>query len=85
MQSPRLTATLLLVLVWLGAALAVLQGFLTAGLSIRIESSLAAHLTGMAAGYGAAIMLILMSRSRGWSVASAATGSRAGMPGAVRW
>ena len=63
MQSPRLTATLLLALVWLGAALAVLQSFLTAGLPMRIESSLVAHLTGMAAGYGAAIMLILMSRS----------------------
>jgi predicted ferric reductase len=62
-QSPRLTATLLLVLVWLGAALVVLQSFLTAGLPIRIESSLVAHLTGLAAGYGAAIMLILMSRS----------------------
>ena len=63
MQSPRLTATLLLVLVWLGAALVVLQSFLTAGLPIRIESYLVAHLTGLAAGYGAAIMLILMSRS----------------------
>ncbi len=63
MRPPRLTATTLLVLVWLGAALAVLQGFFSAELPLRFEASLVAHLTGMAAGYGAAIMLILMSRS----------------------
>jgi predicted ferric reductase len=60
---PRLTATTIVVLVWLGAALAVLQAFVTAGLPLRIGASLVAHVTGMAAGYGAAIMLILMSRS----------------------
>jgi predicted ferric reductase len=60
---PRLTATLILVLVWLGAALAVLQSFTTAELPIRLGASLVAHVTGMAAGYAAAIMLILMSRS----------------------
>jgi predicted ferric reductase len=49
--------------VWLGAALAVLQGFFSAKLPLRFDASLVAHLTGMAAGYGAAIMLILMSRS----------------------
>ena len=63
MRSPRLTATILLVLVWLGAALAVFQSFVTAGLPIQIEVALVAHVTGMAAGYGAAIMLILMSRA----------------------
>jgi predicted ferric reductase len=62
-RPPRLTATTLLVLLWLGAALAVLQGFFSAALPLRVEASLIAHLTGMAAGYGAAIMLILMSRS----------------------
>jgi len=61
-RSPRLTATILLVLVWLGAALAVFQTFVTAGL-IQIGVALVAHVTGMAAGYGAAIMLILMSRA----------------------
>jgi predicted ferric reductase len=61
--SPRLTATVILVLVWLGAALAVIQGVLSAGLPIAIGAALVAHATGMAAGYGAAIMLILMSRS----------------------
>jgi predicted ferric reductase len=60
---PRLTATLILVLVWLGAALAVLQSFVTAGPPIHPGASLVAHVTGMAAGYAAAIMLILMSRS----------------------
>ena len=63
MRSPRLTATIFLVLVWLGAALAVLQSFVTAGLPIQIGVALVAHVTGMAAGYGAAIMLILMSRA----------------------
>lgn len=63
MRSPRLTATILLVLVWLGAALAVFQSFVTAGLPIQIGVALVAHVTGMAAGYGAAIMLILMSRA----------------------
>jgi len=62
-RSPRLTATILLVLVWLGAALAVFQTFVTAGLPIQIGVTLVAHVTGMAAGYGAAIMLILMSRA----------------------
>jgi hypothetical protein len=62
-RSPRLTTTILLVLVWLGAALAVLQTFVTAGLPIQIGAALVAHVTGMAAGYGAAIMLILMSRA----------------------
>jgi predicted ferric reductase len=60
---PRLTATTFVVLVWLGAALAVLQAFVTAGLPLSYGASLVAHVTGMAAGYGAAIMLILMSRS----------------------
>jgi predicted ferric reductase len=60
---PRLTATTFVVLVWLGAALAVLQAFVTAGLPLSFGASLVAHVTGMAAGYGAAIMLILMSRS----------------------
>ena len=64
MRSLRLTATPLLVLVWLGAALAVLQGFVRAGPPIRGGASLEAHVTGIAAGYGAAIMLILMSRSQ---------------------
>jgi predicted ferric reductase len=62
-RSPRLTATILLVLVWLGAALAGLQSFVTTGLPIQIGAALVAHVTGMAAGYGAAIMLILMSRA----------------------
>ena len=63
MRSPRLTATIFLVLVWLGAALAVLQSFVTAGVPIQIGAALVAHVTGMAAGYGAPIMLILMSRA----------------------
>jgi predicted ferric reductase len=63
MRGPRLTATPLMVLVWLGGALAALQGLVGAGLPIRGGASLVAHVTGMAAGYGAAIMLILMSRS----------------------
>ena len=62
-RSPRLTATILLALVWLGAALAVLHGTVSAGLPIANVATLIAHVTGMAAGYGAAIMLILMSRS----------------------
>jgi len=41
-RSPRLTATILLVLVWLGAALAVFQTFVTAGL-IQIGVALVAH------------------------------------------
>ena len=56
-------ATTLVVLVYVGAALAVLQGFVGIGLPIRFGASLVSHVTGMAAGYGAAIMLILMSRS----------------------
>ena len=63
MLPPRPVASALLVFVWLGAALAVLQGFFSAELPIRLKASLVAHLTGMAAGYGAAILLILMSRS----------------------
>jgi predicted ferric reductase len=55
--------TILLVLIWLGAALAVLHGIVSAGLPIVVGAALVAHVTGMAAGYGAAIMLILMSRS----------------------
>jgi predicted ferric reductase len=51
------------VLVWLGAALAVLQSFITAEPPIRFDAAMVAHAAGMAAGYGAAIMLILMSRS----------------------
>ena len=62
MRPPRLTATILLALVWLGAALAILQ-VLSAGLPIQDGASLLAHLSGITAGYGAAIMLILMSRS----------------------
>jgi predicted ferric reductase len=57
------TATTLLVLVYLGAALAVLQGFFGAGLPIHFGASLVAHVSGMAAGYGAAVMLISMSRA----------------------
>ena len=56
-------ATTLVVLVYLGAALAVLQGFVGTGLPVQFGASLVSHVTGMAAGYGAAIMLILMSRS----------------------
>ncbi len=63
MRPPRLTATILLALVWLGAALAILQVMLSAGLPIQDGASLLAHLSGITAGYGAAIMLILMSRS----------------------
>jgi predicted ferric reductase len=62
-RPPRVTATILLVLTWLGAALAVLHGIVSAGLPIVVGAALVAHVTGMAAGYGAAIMLILMSRS----------------------
>jgi predicted ferric reductase len=51
------------VLIYLGAALAVLQGFVGGGLPIQFGVALVAHVTGMAAGYGAAIMLILMSRA----------------------
>src|SRR4029453_12021767 len=57
------TATTLLVLVYLGAALAVLQGFLGGGLPIHFGGSLVAQVTGLAAGYGAAVMVILMSRA----------------------
>jgi predicted ferric reductase len=60
---PRLTATTILVFVWLGGALAVLQSLVTVGLLIRFGVPFVAQVTGMAAGYGAAIMLILMSRS----------------------
>ena len=52
-----------MVLIYLGAALAVLQGFVGGGLPIQFGVALVAHVTGMAAGYGAAIMLILMSRA----------------------
>ena len=55
-------ATTLVVLVCLGTALAVFQGVLGSGLPIQL-GALVSHVTGMAAGYGAAIMLILMSRS----------------------
>jgi predicted ferric reductase len=51
------------VLIYFGAALAVLQGFVGGGLPIQFGIALVAHVTGMAAGYGAAIMLILMSRA----------------------
>jgi predicted ferric reductase len=56
-------ATTLVVLVYLGAVLAVLQGFVGSELPITFGATLISHLAGMAAGYGAAIMLILMSRS----------------------
>jgi predicted ferric reductase len=62
-RPPRLTATAILALVWLGAVLAVLQGFASSRPPSRVDASLVAHVTGMAAGYGAAVMLILMSRS----------------------
>jgi predicted ferric reductase len=60
---PRLTAIIILALVWLGAALAILQSFINDELPTRLGAPLVANITGMAAGYGAAIMLILMSRS----------------------
>ena len=63
MRPPRLIATALLALIWLGGALAVLQVVLSAGVPTEGAASLMAHASGMAAGYGAAIMLILMSRS----------------------
>ena len=56
-------ATTLVVLVYLGAALAVFQGLVGGGLPIQFGVPLVAHVTGMAAGYGAAVMLILMSRA----------------------
>jgi predicted ferric reductase len=56
-------ATTLLVLVFLGAALAVLQGFVGGGLPIHFGTSLVAQVSGMATGYGAAVMLILMARA----------------------
>jgi predicted ferric reductase len=59
----KLTAITILALVWLGAALAVLQSFAIDEPPTRFRASLVANVTGMAAGYGAAIMLILMSRS----------------------
>ena len=59
----RLTAISILAIIWLGAALAVLQSFVTDEPPMRFGASLVANVTGMAAGYGAAIMLILMSRS----------------------
>jgi predicted ferric reductase len=62
-RPPRFTATAVLALVWLGAVLAVLQGFASSRPPSRVDASLVAHVTGMAAGYGAAVMLILMSRS----------------------
>ena len=56
--------TTLVVLLYLGAALAVLQGFVGGRWSAHhSEPPLVAHVTGMAAGYGAAVMLILMSRA----------------------
>jgi len=61
-RPPRLADTIVLILVWLGAALAILPTTST-GPPIRAGASLLAHVSGMAAGYGAAIMLILMSRS----------------------
>jgi predicted ferric reductase len=51
------------VLIYLGAALAMLQGFVGGGLPIQFGVPLVAHVTGMAAGYGAAVMLILMARA----------------------
>jgi predicted ferric reductase len=57
------TATTLLVLVYLGAALAVVQGFVGGGPPIDFGTSLVPRVSGMAAGYGAAVMLILMSRA----------------------
>jgi hypothetical protein len=57
------TATTLLILVYLGAALAVLQGFVGSGLPIHLGASSVAQVSGMVAGYGAAVMLILMSRA----------------------
>ncbi len=63
MRPLSVRATTLVVLVYLGAALAVLQGFVGTGLPLQFGASLVSHVTGMAAGYGAAIMLILMSRS----------------------
>jgi predicted ferric reductase len=60
---PRLTSISILALLWLGAALAILQSFVTDELPMRFGASLVANVTGMAAGYAAAIMLILMSRS----------------------
>jgi predicted ferric reductase len=59
---PRLTATIL-VFLWLGSALAVLPSFIPAEQPIQFGVPLVAQVSGMAAGYGAAIMLILMSRS----------------------
>jgi predicted ferric reductase len=56
-------ATTLVVFVYFGAALAVLRGLVGGGLPIQFGIPLVSHVTGMAAGYGAAIMLILMSRS----------------------
>jgi len=41
----------------------MLQGFVGGGLPIQFGVALVAHVTGMAAGYGAAVMLILMSRA----------------------
>ena len=63
MRPLGIRATTLVVLVYLGAVLAVLQGFVGIELPITFGASLISHLAGMAAGYGAAIMLILMSRS----------------------
>ena len=63
MRPLGIRATTLVVLVYLGAALALLQGFVGTGLPVQFGASVVSHVTGMAAGYGAAIMLILMSRS----------------------
>ena len=54
-----MTATAILALVWLGAVLAVLQGFASSGPPSGVDASLVAHVTGMAAGYSAAAILIL--------------------------
>jgi predicted ferric reductase len=62
-RPPRLIANTLLALIWLGGALAVLQVVLSGGVPSEGGASLVAHVSGMAAGYGAAMMLILMSRS----------------------
>jgi DMSO/TMAO reductase YedYZ heme-binding membrane subunit len=61
-RPPRLIATTLLVFIWLGGAQRP-SGRAERWSAERGRSSLVAHATGIAAGYGAAIMLILMSRS----------------------
>ena len=44
-RPPRLTATAILALVWLGAVLAVLQGFASSGPPSGVDASLVAHVT----------------------------------------